>query len=78
MSMVSSGTQRYRLGRQSLSRIGFGATQPPGPGEVGPPRDPDEAIAVLRAAEHGVVRARLGWMPARVALAWLPLRPTCC
>jgi pyridoxine 4-dehydrogenase len=55
MSMASTGTQRYRLGRQTVSRIGFGAMQLPGPGVFGPPRDRAAAIAVLRrAAELGV------------------------
>src|SRR5262249_32588203 len=46
---------RYPLGRFSVSRIGFGAMQLPGPGVFGPPRDRDEALAVLRrAAELGV------------------------
>jgi pyridoxine 4-dehydrogenase len=38
------------LGRYSVSRIGFGAMQLPGPGVFGPPRDRDEAVAVLRRA----------------------------
>ena len=43
-----------RLGPVTVSRIGFGAMQLPGPGVFGPPR-PDQAIAVLRrAAELGV------------------------
>jgi pyridoxine 4-dehydrogenase len=47
--------QRYRLGPVTVSRIGFGAMQLPGPGVFGPPRDRSEAIAVLRrAAELGV------------------------
>jgi pyridoxine 4-dehydrogenase len=50
MSVASSGAQRYRLGAQTVSRIGFGAMQLPGPGVFGPPRDRDEAIAVLRRA----------------------------
>jgi pyridoxine 4-dehydrogenase len=55
MSLASTGTQRYRLGTQNVSRIGFGAMQLPGPGVFGPPRDRDTAIAVLRrAAELGV------------------------
>jgi pyridoxine 4-dehydrogenase len=55
MSMASTGTQRYRLGTQTVSRIGFGAMQLPGPGVFGPPRDRDAAIAVLRrAADLGV------------------------
>ncbi len=53
--MAGNTAQRYRLGRQTVSRIGFGAMQLPGPGVFGPPRDRDEAIAVLRrAAELGV------------------------
>jgi len=47
--------QRYQLGHFSVSRVGFGAMQLPGPGVFGPPRDRDEAVAVLRrAAELGV------------------------
>lgn len=42
--------QSYPLGRFSVSRIGFGAMQLPGPGVFGPPRDRDEALAVLRRA----------------------------
>jgi pyridoxine 4-dehydrogenase len=42
--------QRYPLGRFSVSRIGFGAMQLPGPGVFGPPRDRDGALAVLRRA----------------------------
>ncbi|MCW2685392.1 MAG: aldo/keto reductase [Mycobacterium sp.] len=38
-----------------MSRIGFGAMQLPGPGVFGPPKDHDEALAVLRrAVELGV------------------------
>ena len=47
--------QRYPLGPFSVSRIGFGAMQLPGPGVFGPPRDRGEALAVLRhAVEAGV------------------------
>jgi pyridoxine 4-dehydrogenase len=47
--------QRYVLGTATVSRVGFGAMQLPGPGVFGPPRDRDAAIAVLRrAAELGV------------------------
>lgn len=47
--------ERFPLGRFSVARIGFGAMQLPGPGVMGPPRDHDEAIAVLRrAVERGV------------------------
>ncbi|AYG03622.1 oxidoreductase [Gryllotalpicola protaetiae] len=39
----------------TVTRMGYGAMQLPGPGVWGPPRDRDEAIAVLRAAvEAGV------------------------
>jgi len=45
----------YPLGAWPVSRIGFGAMQLPGPGVFGPPRDRDEALAVLRrAVELGV------------------------
>ncbi|SPM38161.1 Predicted oxidoreductase (related to aryl-alcohol dehydrogenase) [Mycobacterium numidiamassiliense] len=47
--------QSFPLGRFSVSRIGFGAIQLPGPGAFGPPRDRDAALAVLRrAVELGV------------------------
>jgi pyridoxine 4-dehydrogenase len=38
------------LAGRSVARIGFGAMQLPGPGVTGPPRDRDEALAVLRRA----------------------------
>jgi aryl-alcohol dehydrogenase-like predicted oxidoreductase len=45
----------YPLGSVTVHRIGFGAMQLPGPGVIGPPRDHDEAVAVLRrAVELGV------------------------
>jgi aryl-alcohol dehydrogenase-like predicted oxidoreductase len=45
----------YTSGTLSVHRIGFGAMQLPGRGVMGPPRDHDEAIAVLRrAVEIGV------------------------
>ena len=34
----------------ALSRMGYGAMQLAGPGVWGPPRDPAEAVAVLREA----------------------------
>ncbi|MBN9106881.1 MAG: oxidoreductase [Propionibacteriaceae bacterium] len=47
--------QTFQLGQFTVRRIGFGAMQLPGPGVMGPPRDHDEAIAVLRrAVELGV------------------------
>jgi pyridoxine 4-dehydrogenase len=52
---LTSHEQRYRLGPVTVSRIGFGAMQLPGPGVFGPPQDRGQAIAVLRrAAELGV------------------------
>jgi aryl-alcohol dehydrogenase-like predicted oxidoreductase len=48
-------TNPYELAGRSLNRMGFGAMQLPGPRVWGPPRDHDEAIAVLRrAVELGV------------------------
>ena len=45
----------FSLGSLTVHRIGFGAMQLPGPGVMGPPRDHQEAIAVLRrAVELGV------------------------
>ncbi|WP_156689000.1 oxidoreductase [Mycobacterium sp. Marseille-P9652] len=45
----------FPLGRFSVARIGYGAMQLPGPNVFGPPRDRDEALAVLRrAVELGV------------------------
>src|SRR4249920_2070343 len=47
--------RRHVLGPVTVSRIGFGAMQLPGPGVFGPPRDRGQAIAVLqRAVELGV------------------------
>ena len=34
----------------TVHRMGYGAMQLAGPGVFGPPRDPDEAVAVLREA----------------------------
>ena len=45
----------FDLGPRPVHRIGFGAMQLPGPGVMGPPRDRDAALAVLRrAVELGV------------------------
>ena len=45
----------YPLAGRTVSRVGYGAMQLPGPGVFGPPRDRDEALAVLRrAVERGV------------------------
>lgn len=42
--------QTFPLGSFHVGRVGFGAMQLPGPGVLGPPRDHDEALAVLRRA----------------------------
>jgi pyridoxine 4-dehydrogenase len=42
--------QTFPLGSFHVGRVGFGAMQLPGPGVFGPPRDRDQAIAVLRRA----------------------------
>ncbi|RKT79123.1 aryl-alcohol dehydrogenase-like predicted oxidoreductase [Terracoccus luteus] len=48
-------TDTYRLADTTVHRIGYGAMQLPGPGVMGPPRDRDEALRVLRrAVELGV------------------------
>src|SRR5438067_2628413 len=40
----------YSIGSYTVGRVGFGAMQLPGPGVFGPPRDRDQALAVLRRA----------------------------
>lgn len=40
----------FRLGDVDVPRVGFGAMQLPGKGVFGPPKDRDEALAVLRTA----------------------------
>src|SRR6201996_8853674 len=51
---MSEGTLggRYTFPGTSLTvnRVGYGAMQLAGPGVYGPPKDPDAAVAVLRAA----------------------------
>lgn len=47
--------QTFQLGPFQVGRVGFGAMQLPGRGVMGPPRDRDQALAVLRrAVEAGV------------------------
>lgn len=49
MSSISkSGT--FRLGNRTVKRLGYGAMQLSGPGVMGPPKDHQEALAVLREA----------------------------
>ncbi len=46
---------RAQLGPYEVNRMGFGAMQLPGPGVMGPPRDREKALAVVRrAVELGV------------------------
>jgi aryl-alcohol dehydrogenase-like predicted oxidoreductase len=40
----------YRLGDRDVKRMGYGAMQLAGPGVFGPPKDRDQAVAVLREA----------------------------
>lgn len=54
-SLLDEGMTTFPLGSFTVHRVGFGAMQLPGPGVFGPPRDHDQAIAVLRrAVELGV------------------------
>src|SRR3989442_1086752 len=55
--------QRYPLGPFSVSRIGLGAMQLPGPGVFGPPRDPGEALAGLPPppGDQSIPLARSTW-----------------
>jgi aryl-alcohol dehydrogenase-like predicted oxidoreductase len=48
--MNTSMQSHYRLAGKEVWRVGYGAMQLAGDGVFGPPRDRDEAIAVLRAA----------------------------
>lgn len=43
-------TEHFKLGGRAVKRLGYGAMQLAGPGVFGPPKDRDEAIAVLREA----------------------------
>ena len=45
-----SAAGTYRLGDRDVHRMGYGAMQLAGPHVFGPPRDHDQAVAVLRAA----------------------------
>lgn len=52
---VTTDTRTFHLAGFTVDRVGFGAMQLPGHGVMGPPRDHDQAIAVLRrAVEAGV------------------------
>lgn len=45
----------WQLGDRTVKRLGYGAMQLAGPGVFGPPKDPEAALAVLRAAVAGGV-----------------------
>jgi aryl-alcohol dehydrogenase-like predicted oxidoreductase len=47
-NITTAGT--FRLGSRTVNRMGYGAMQLAGPHVFGPPRDRDQAIAVLREA----------------------------
>jgi pyridoxine 4-dehydrogenase len=49
MATIDS-SQTHVLGDRTVRRVGYGAMQLAGPGVFGPPKDPDAAVAVLRAA----------------------------
>src|SRR6185503_9421230 len=63
--------QTFPLGSFHVGRVGYGAMQLPGPGVLGPPRDHDEAIAVLRRAVELVIKVGArrdeagAWLPAQ-------------
>jgi len=48
--MTPSTSDRHRLADKTVWRVGYGAMQLAGPNVFGPPRDHNEAIAVLRSA----------------------------
>src|SRR3954467_5569002 len=55
MTTTAEKSGQYTLGDRSVHRIGYGAMQLSGPHIMGPPKDRDAAIAVLRrAVELGV------------------------
>src|ERR1700722_5612760 len=49
-TMKTTADDHYRLAGKTVWRVGYGAMQLAGDGVYGPPRDRDEALAVLRAA----------------------------
>ncbi len=52
---MSENNDTFRLADRTVRRVGYGAMQLPGTGVMGPPRDHDEALRVLRrAVELGV------------------------
>ncbi|QBE64349.1 aldo/keto reductase family oxidoreductase [Pseudoduganella lutea] len=56
MSTTTNNTHTtWQLGDRTVRRLGYGAMQLAGPGVFGPPKDPEAARAVLRAAVAGGV-----------------------
>jgi len=51
MSIAQAGETITLADDLTISRMGYGTMQLAGPGVFGPPKDRDEAIAVLREAE---------------------------
>jgi aryl-alcohol dehydrogenase-like predicted oxidoreductase len=49
-AVIQVNSQTFALAGRPVHRVGFGAMQLPGPGVFGPPKDHDQAIAVLRRA----------------------------
>jgi aryl-alcohol dehydrogenase-like predicted oxidoreductase len=47
-SLAKAGT--FKMGHRTVHRVGYGAMQLAGPGVLGPPKDRDAALAVLREA----------------------------
>ena len=55
MEAINAMTSTFTFADQTVNRLGYGAMRITGPGVWGPPRDHDEAVAVLRrAVELGV------------------------
>jgi aryl-alcohol dehydrogenase-like predicted oxidoreductase len=53
INLTAAGS--FALGDRAVNRMGYGAMQLAGPGVFGPPKDRNQALAVLReAVEHGV------------------------
>src|SRR4051794_953054 len=49
---MSPMTSTYSLAGHDVNRVGYGTMQLPGPGVFGPPKDRDQALAVLRRARE--------------------------
>ena len=53
LNIAAAGT--FPLGDRTVKRLGYGAMQLAGKGVFGPPKDPEAALAVLRAADDAGV-----------------------